>query len=100
MFQQAGLRTAAFVGAYVLDQRFGLADGFDVYDDRIRRKADEGVNLEAERRGSEVADAAIAWLNQQSSRFFLWVHLYDPHAPYEPPAFDANSAGGDRKSVV
>jgi len=95
VFQQAGLRTAAFVGAYVLDRRFGLADGFDVYDDRIRRKADESVNLEAERRGSEVADAAISWLNQQSSRFFLWVHLYDPHAPYEPPAEFASKAGGN-----
>jgi arylsulfatase A-like enzyme/tetratricopeptide (TPR) repeat protein len=84
-FHDAGIKTGAFVGAYVLDRRFGLADGFDTYDDRIRRKPDEGINLEAERRGNEVADAAIAWLNQQSSRFFMWVHLYDPHAPYEPP---------------
>jgi tetratricopeptide (TPR) repeat protein len=93
--QGRGVRTGAFVGAYVLDRRFGLADGFDAYDDRIRRKPNEGVNLEAERRGSEVADAAIAWLNQQSSRFFLWVHLYDPHAPYEPPAEFTAKAGGN-----
>ena len=56
--QDAGYRTGAFVGAYVLDRRFGLADGFDTYDDRIRRNPDEGARLEAERRGGEVVDAA------------------------------------------
>jgi arylsulfatase A-like enzyme/tetratricopeptide (TPR) repeat protein len=95
VLQGRGVRTGAFVGAYVLDRRFGLADGFDAYDDRIRRRPDEGANLEAERRGSDVADAAIAWLNQQSSRFFLWVHLYDPHAPYNPPSEFAARAGAN-----
>ena len=94
-FHDAGLKTGAFVGAYVLDRRFGLADGFDIYDDRIRRNTDEGINLEAERRGGVVADAAIGWLNQQSSRFFLWVHLYDPHAPYEPPPEYLAKANGN-----
>ena len=55
--QDAGYRTGAFVGAYVLDRRFGLADGFDSYDDRIRRNPDEGARLEAERRGGDVVDA-------------------------------------------
>ena len=77
-FHDAGLKTGAFVGAYVLDRRFGLADGFDIYDDRIRRNPNEGINLEAERRGSVVADAAIGWLNQQSSRFF---HVGPPLRP-------------------
>ena len=86
MLQDAGYQTGAFVGAYVLDRRFGLADGFDTYDDRIRRNPDEGARLEAERPGSEVVDAAIGVAdNQATSRFFMWVHLYDPHAPYEPP---------------
>ena len=62
--REAGYRTGAFVGAYVLDRRFGLADGFDTYDDRIRRDPDEGARLEAERPGAEVVDAAVAWLKQ------------------------------------
>lgn len=82
----AGYRTAAFVGAFVLDRRFGLAGGFDRYDDRVRRDPDASDRLEAERPGSEVVDAALAWMQSSSSPFFLWVHLYDPHVPYEPPA--------------
>jgi len=95
LLRDAGYKTGAFVGAYVLDRRFGLAEGFDTYDDRIRRNADEGARLEAERRGNEVVDPAIAWASQTSSPFFLWVHLYDPHAPYEPPAEFAAKAGGN-----
>ena len=93
--RDAGYRTGAFVGAYVLNRRFGLAEGFDTYDDRVRRNPDEGARLEAERTGGEVVDAAVAWLNESTSQFFLWVHLYDPHAPYEPPAGYAEKAGGD-----
>jgi choline-sulfatase len=85
-FKSAGYRTGAFVGAYVLDRRFGLNDGFDVYDDKIARDPNLGARLEAERRGAEVVDAALPWLAQTASPFLLWVHLYDPHAPYEPPA--------------
>jgi choline-sulfatase len=91
----AGYQTGAFIGAYVLDRRFGLAEGFDTYDDRIRRNPDEGARLEAERRGGAVADAAVAWLNQVSPPFFIWVHLYDPHAPYEPPDEFRAKAGGN-----
>jgi tetratricopeptide (TPR) repeat protein len=74
----AGYRTAAFVSAFVLDHRYGLGIGFDRYDDR----------LELERRGSQTAAAAFAWLAetaQDARPFFVWVHLYDPHDPYEPP---------------
>jgi tetratricopeptide (TPR) repeat protein len=85
-FKNAGYRTAAFIGAYVLDRRFGLAEGFDLYDDKIARDPNLGARLEAERRGSTVVDAALPWLAQTSSPFFAWVHLYDPHLPYEPPA--------------
>jgi arylsulfatase A-like enzyme/tetratricopeptide (TPR) repeat protein len=88
IFRGAGYRTAAFVGAYVLDRRFGLADGFDTYDDRVKRDPDAAARLEAERRAAEVVDAAVAWLAQDAAGqpSFLWVHLYDPHAPYDPPA--------------
>jgi arylsulfatase A-like enzyme/Flp pilus assembly protein TadD len=81
----SGYHTAAFVGAYVLDRRFGLADGFDVYDDNIPRDPERSQLLEAERRGAQVVDAALAWLKSARTPFFAWIHLYDPHAPYEPP---------------
>ena len=92
--RDVGYQTGGFVGAYVLDRRFGLADGFDAYDDRIRRNPDEGARLEAERPGGEVVDAAVAWLKQVTSPFFIWIHLYDPHAPYAPPAGYREKAGG------
>lgn len=82
----AGFRTGAFVGAFVLDRRFGLARGFEVYDDEIPRDPTRPEGLEAERPGHAVVDAATAWLAQADPRpFFLWVHLFDAHAPYEPP---------------
>jgi tetratricopeptide (TPR) repeat protein len=98
LLKHAGYRTAAFVGAYVLDRRFGLANGFETYDDRISRDPNATERLEAERPASAVVDAALAWLDQglttgdQRPRandqrpFFVWIHLYDPHAPYAPPA--------------
>lgn len=82
----AGYRTAAFVGAYALDRRFGLARGFSTYDDQVTRDWDAAERLEAERPAGAVVDAAIAWLDRApADPFFLWVHLYDPHAPYAPP---------------
>jgi arylsulfatase A-like enzyme/Tfp pilus assembly protein PilF len=84
--KDAGYRTGAFVGAYVLDRRFGLADGFDVYDDRVQRDQRGSITLEAQRRGDAVVDAALHWLTASNQTpFFAWIHLYDPHAPYEPP---------------
>ena len=91
LLKEAGYRTAAVVGAFVLDRRFGLAQGFDTYDDRIPRDPDAADRLEAERPARAVAERAIAWLtttNPQSpipNPFFLWIHFYDPHAPYTPP---------------
>ncbi|HXO19218.1 MAG TPA: sulfatase-like hydrolase/transferase [Thermoanaerobaculia bacterium] len=85
----AGYRTGAFVGAFVLDHRFGLDRGFEVYDDDVRREAGGGPAQDAERPGNEVVDRALAWLERSDARgrpFFLWVHLYDAHAPYAPPA--------------
>ena len=83
--RSAGYATGAFVGAYVLDRRFGLARGFDHYDDRITRGDETKSVLESERRGEDVVAAATAWAAAQPAPFFAWVHLYDPHAPYEPP---------------
>jgi arylsulfatase A-like enzyme len=90
-FRDRGLQTGAFVGGFPLVRRFGLDRGFGHYDDHMAKTP--GVHYEfAERRGSEVADAAIAWLGANPGPVFAWVHLFDPHAPYAPPpAF----AGGD-----
>lgn len=101
LLKAAGYQTAAFVGAFVLDRRFGLAQGFDTYDDGIPRDPDATERLEAERPASAVIDRAIAWLDQRTrdqgprtdqglgtkgqEPFFVWIHLYDPHAPYNPP---------------
>jgi arylsulfatase A-like enzyme/Flp pilus assembly protein TadD len=88
----AGFATGAFVGSFVLDHRFGLDRGFDVYDDEIERdpSSTQSGNLEAERPGSVVVDRALAWLEKTTQEnpnrpFFAWVHLYDAHAPYAPP---------------
>ena len=79
-----GYTTAAFVGGYPLHSRFGLVQGFDVYDDRFA--ASPGLGREyAEARAGAVADKALAWLEGRRSPWFLWVHFYDPHDPYEPP---------------
>ena len=81
-FKKAGYRTGAFVSAAVLDGSLGLSRGFDVYDDALGPAAH---GEEAERRGDRTADAAIAWIAKAKAPFFVWVHLYDPHAPYAPP---------------
>ena len=89
VLKAAGYRTGAFVGAFVLDARFGLNRGFDVYDDRYGEKAPGDPAEGAERRAEEVIKPATAWINQQSAisnqHWFAWVHLYDPHEPYRAP---------------
>jgi arylsulfatase A-like enzyme/tetratricopeptide (TPR) repeat protein len=82
----AGMATGAFVGAFPLDSQFGLDRGFDVYDDHYPEGSDEEEFVIAERRGDEVVRLALAWWRGQKGKpRFLWVHLYDPHASYEPP---------------
>jgi choline-sulfatase len=78
--KQAGYQTAAFVSSFVLAGRFGLARGFDVYDDTF-------PGQRSERTSKETTDAVLARLAQSngSQPLFLWVHYYDPHAPYAPP---------------
>ena len=80
----AGYRTGAFVGAFVLEHRFGLDQGFDTYDDKFSK--DPGRTA-SERRAEQVAAAFRNWLTRQGGGpWFAWVHFYDPHAPYDPPA--------------
>ena len=99
LLKTRGYRTAAVVGAFVLDRQFGLDAGFDSYDDRIPRSPDADERLESERPAVAVTDAALAWLDGDAAArapFFLWVHYYDPHAPYNPPAEYAARANGNR----
>src|SRR5262245_8296222 len=85
LLKDAGYQTAAFVGAFVLDRRFGLAQGFDTYDDQIPRDPHASERLEAERPAGAVVDRALAWFATGPSPLFVWIHLYDRHAPYVPP---------------
>jgi arylsulfatase A-like enzyme len=75
----AGYRTAAFVSAFALARRYGLARGFETYDDDMPQPRNE-------RTAAATTDRALALLSKPSSQpLFLWVHYYEPHFPYEPP---------------
>ena len=79
LLQKAGYRTAAFVSSFVLARRFGLARGFDVYDDELPAGR-------AERSAAETTERALAYLARDAPQpLLLWVHYYDPHYPYSPP---------------
>jgi arylsulfatase A-like enzyme len=84
--QSAGFTSAAFVGAIVLDRHYGLDRGFSHYDDQMSLRHASGHSGYAERRAEAVVDAALGWIAEAPPRFFAWVHLYDPHADYDPPA--------------
>jgi choline-sulfatase len=91
ILRQHGYRTAAFVGSQVLDPKSAAAPGFDrgfeTYDApfHIRGQGEDRYHS-VERRGMQVVDSAWAWLNQHpQGPFFLWLHFYDPHDPYDPP---------------
>jgi choline-sulfatase len=87
----AGFETGAFVGAFPLDRRFGLARGFTTYGDRMPRGSNGSPGNE--RAGREVVDDALQWLQaNRRQRYFLWVHLFEPHAPYGNPADAAQRA--------
>ena len=91
IFRGNGYHTAAFVGSLVLDPATrsapGFDRGFDTYDAGFHRRHQGEDRYEAiERRGGEVVGRALAWLNaHQKGPYFLWVHLYDAHDPYDPP---------------
>ena len=87
VLKNAGYGTAAFVGSFVLDRRFGLNRGFDVYEGPIdlHNKTVTGP-VERKRPGAQVAEAAMRWVERNSSApFFLFLHLYDLHLPYDLP---------------
>jgi arylsulfatase A-like enzyme/Tfp pilus assembly protein PilF len=102
--RQAGYTTAAFVGAYPVHSRFGLNLGFDLYDDRFGETRAPTEFVMPERPASAVVSLARQWISDRAGGsggsgggappWFAWVHLFDPHAPYRPPApFDSQYAG-------
>src|SRR5207249_3295829 len=80
-------RTGAVVSAFVLDRSWGLARGFDFYDDAFAPEQFKNRDLGlVERRAGESVTRALSWLQKNPHRpFFFWLHLYDPHSPYDPP---------------
>ncbi len=128
LLKAEGYATGAFVSAFVLDSQFQLDQGFDVYDDHVdqplmkfdvsklpkelpkdRRKWEATIGTAYQRRGDATTKAALDWLgNLGSQPFFLWVHYFDAHQPYQPPppydrAFDADYRGtmdGDQRRFM
>jgi arylsulfatase A-like enzyme len=97
ILQKSGYHTAAFIGSLILDPRANMAPGFDRGFDhfdagfRVKRTPSEDRYQTVERRAGAVVSHATAWLDKnRATPFFVWIHLYDPHAPYDPPApYDA-----------
>jgi arylsulfatase A-like enzyme/Tfp pilus assembly protein PilF len=85
-FRAAGYQTGAFVSGFPLDRRFGLARGFETYDDHFPHGDDRRRAAYVERPADQTTAVALRWVQARSGPWFLWVHYFDPHAPYEPPA--------------
>ncbi len=88
-----GFATGAFIGGFPLDHRFGLNVGFDVYDDVLGQASAAGGDRE--RRADAVVSSALGWIGKQPAKWFAFVHVYDPHAPYAPPAAFAKQFPSD-----
>ncbi len=87
LFRQAGYRTAGFVSAYALRQDTGIDRGFDIYNAEFAAGSDERAIEQIRRSGNDTLAAAETWLSSQSDdKFFLFLHLDEPHMPYTPPA--------------
>ena len=91
----AGYRTGAIVGSVVLDQSYGLSQGFDDYDDAIAAPPKDTMAMaDLQRTAGDVTALGREWIERQRAPWFLWVHYYDPHLPYAAPAtFQAAAPG-------
>jgi arylsulfatase A-like enzyme/Flp pilus assembly protein TadD len=91
VFKQQGYATGAVVSAFVLDRSWGLARGFDFYDDAFAAETFQTKDIGlVDRKAGESVTRALKWLNKNRAHtprrpFFFWLHLYDPHSPYDPP---------------
>jgi choline-sulfatase len=95
VLKSSGYRTGAFIGGFVLDRRFGLDEGFDIYDSSFdighTQASDPG---DVKRRGKEVTESAKKWLQERSPQpFFLFLHIYDLHTPYNLSSEDRKKYG-------
>ena len=101
ILKERGYATGAFISAFPLAARFGLARGFDVYEDSFVDATPRTPLLEQERSGADTVALARRWLDAHAGqRTFVWLHLFEPHAPYEPPQpfasrFEGNPYAGD-----
>jgi arylsulfatase A-like enzyme/Tfp pilus assembly protein PilF len=96
MLRRAGYATGAFVGAAPLDARYGLNQGFDVYDDNYGKGAASLDFALQERPAAAVLEPAVRWWQaNEGKKRFMWVHVYDPHAPYRPPEPFASQYASD-----
>ncbi len=95
-FKAAGYGTAAFISSAILDQSYGLNRGFDLYDADMKRNPKASVALaELQRPAGQVVGSVLRWLDRRPRQpWFAWVHLFDPHYPYEPPPAYLKLAGG------
>ena len=82
----AGYRTGAFIGAFVVDRAYGFGQGFDLFDASFEGFSQE-IKQQVQRPAQQVVDPALAWIGgvPPGTPFFAWIHLYDPHTPYDPP---------------
>ena len=110
-FKTAGYETRAYISAIVLNRRYHLDQGFDVYDDDLWGEDEPKLFMIRERPAAETIDRVLGWYSQRQQQkdakpFFLWVHLFDPHEPRRPPAwatavsptsYDASIAYADRE---
>ena len=86
LLKDRGFATGAFIAGFPLTKRFGLTRGFDTYDDRIAEVSGAVEFALPERRADAVVASALQWINgRDQQKFLAWVHVFDPHAPYEPP---------------
>ncbi len=101
LLKRRGYETAAFVSSVVLDRRYGLDQGFDYYGDRFGSDV-RYSGTAAERAAGSVLAEFRGWLESRTNAepFFAWIHLYDPHAPYDPPeSFDRRGYKGEIEYV-
>ncbi len=87
VYSSEGYATGAFISAEVLNHKYGLDKGFDLFDDDLTKSRKLGKSTVPSRRGNQTLENALAWLEgiDPDKPVFMWVHLYDPHAPYDPP---------------
>lgn len=87
VLKEQGWTTSAFIGAFVLDSRWGLDQGIDYYYDNFDFAKYKKISLDSvQRKGEEVIEAFFEWFEKNhQKKFFSWIHLYDPHTPYDPP---------------